>query len=324
MKVFITGATGFIGSHLAEEAIRRGWEVVTLVRNPDKLKWLKGLNVEIKKGDLFNIPPLPKDISVVFNVSGSTKETKRGEFMETNCYGVKSLLQSISKNIPDLKSFIHVSSLAAVGPSPINEPAKEDKKPSPISKYGRSKYCGEIEALSFSERMRIIIVRPPIIYGPRDRDLLPIYSMVKKGICFYLGGKERYFSLCYVKDLVRIICDLSLLNLSSGEIFNIAHPEILSWSGLMENLVETIKPMRFLKLRIPVPIVYPVALFSDIYNKISKKGFSFTFDKFREMKASHWICDTTKISNLIPDGFHYNFERGIKETIEWCKEIGWL
>jgi nucleoside-diphosphate-sugar epimerase len=324
MKVFITGATGFIGSHLAEEALRRGWEVVTLVRNPQNLKWLKGLNVEIKKGDLFNIPILPEDISVVFNVSGSTKETKKGEFMETNCYGVRSLLQSISKSIPNLKSFIHVSSLAAVGPSPLNEPAKEDRKPSPISKYGRSKYCGEIEALSFSDKMKIIIVRPPIIYGPRDRDLLPVYSMVKKGICFYLGGGERYFSLCYVKDLVKIICDLSLLNLPSGEILNISHPEILSWNRLMEILVDTIKPMRFLRLKIPVPLVYPVAFFSDTFNKISKKGFSFTFDKFREMKASHWICDTSKILSLIPDGFHYNFEKGIKETINWYKEIGWI
>lgn len=324
MKVFITGATGFIGSHLAEEALKRGWEVVTLVRNPDKLKWLKGLNVDIRKGDLFNIPPIPKDISIVFNVSGATKETKQGEFMETNCYGVKSLLHSISENIPDLRTFIHVSSLAAVGPSSINDPAREDKTPSPISEYGRSKYCGEIEALSFSDRMRIIIVRPPIIYGPRDTDLLPIYSMVKRGICFYLGGGERYFSLCYVKDLARIICDLSLLELPSGEILNVAHPEILSWSQLMKILIETIKPKKFIKFRIPIPFLYPVAHISDLYNKIWKKGFSFTFDKFREMKAFHWICDTGKISSIMRDGFHYNFENGIKETIQWCKERGWL
>ncbi len=323
MKVFIIGATGFIGSHLTEEALRRGWEVVTLVRNPDRLKWLKGLNVEIVQGDLFNVPPLPHDISVVFNVSGSTKETKRGEFMETNCYGVRSLLNSILKSNLNLKSFIHVSSLAAVGPSPFNEPAKEDKIPSPISKYGKSKYCGEIEALSFSDKLKIIIVRPPIIYGPRDRDLLPIYSLVKNGIGFNLGGKERYFSLCYVKDLVRVICDISLMDLPSGDILNVAHPEILSWGQLIGKLSEILKPKRFMRLKIPFPLVYPFAIFSDLFNKISKKGFSFTFDKFREMKAYHWICDTRKVLNLV-EGFHYEFDRGIRETIDWCKEKGWL
>lgn len=324
MKVFITGSTGFIGSHLAEEAIRRGWEVVSLVRNPSRLKWIKGLKVEIVKGDLFNIPPLPDDISVVFNVSGATKETRKGEFMETNCYGVRSLLESLSKTHPNLKCFIHVSSLAAVGPSSLNEPAKEEKVPAPISKYGRSKYCGELEALSFSKKFRVIIVRPPIIYGPRDIDLLPVYSLAKKGIGFYLGGKERYFSLCYVKDLVKAMCEISLLGLPSGEIINVAYPEILSWSQLMGKLVETLKPRRFLKMRVPVPLVYPVAVFSDAFNKIFKKGFSLTFDKFREMKASHWICDTEKISNLIPHIFQFDFERGIKETIDWCRKIGWL
>jgi nucleoside-diphosphate-sugar epimerase len=324
MKVFITGATGFIGSHLTEEAIKRGWEVVALVRNPDKLKWLKGLKVEIVKGDLFNLPPLPEDISIVFNVSGATKETKRGEFMETNCYGVRRLLENLTRKNLQLKSFIHISSLAAVGPSPLNEPAREDKLPAPISKYGKSKYCGEKEALSFSHKIRVIILRPPVIYGPRDRDLLPIYSLVKKGIGFQLGGEERYFSLCYVKDLARIICDVSLLNLPSGEILNVAHPEILSWSQLIEKIFEMLRPKRYLKLKIPLPFIYPVAFFSDILNKISKKGFPLTFDKFREMKASHWICNTEKISNLVPNGFNYNFEKGIGETIEWCKEIGWL
>ncbi len=324
MKVFITGATGFIGSHLAEEALRRGWEVVTLVRNPDRVKWLKGMNVEIVKGDLFSIPTLPQDISVVFNVSGSTKERRKGEFMETNCYGVRSLLNSILKNNLNLKSFIHVSSLASVGPSPLNEPAKEDRIPSPISKYGKSKYCGEIEALSFSDKLRIVIVRPPIIYGPRDRDLLPIYSLVKNGIGFCIGGEERYFSLCYVKDLVRIICDISILDLPSGEILNVAHPEILSWGELILNLYKVLRPKRFLKLKIPVPIVCLLAIFSEIFNRISKKGFSFTFDKFKEMKAYHWICDTEKILNLFPHGFHYNFDRGIRETIQWCKEMGWI
>lgn len=324
MKVFITGSTGFIGSHLTEEAIRRGWEVVALVRNPSRLKWIKGLKVEIVKGDLFNIPSLPDDISVVFNVSGATKETRKGEFMETNCYGVRSLLKSLLKTHPNLKCFIHVSSLAAVGPSSLNEPAKEEKVPAPISKYGRSKYCGELEALSFSEKFRVIILRPPIIYGPRDIDLLPVYSLAKKGIGFYLGGKERYFSLCYVKDLVKAMCEISLLGLPSGEIINVAHPEILSWDQLMGKLVMTLKPKRFFKMRVPVPLVYPLAIFSDAFNKIFRKGFSFTFDKFREMKASHWICDTEKISNILPDIFQFNFERGIEETIDWCRTIGWL
>lgn len=324
MKVFITGATGFIGSHLVEEALRRGWKVLTLVRNPERLKWIKGLDVEILKGDLFHIPELPPDITVVFNVSGVTKESRRGEFMETNCYGVRSLLQALKNSLPNLQGFIHVSSLAAVGPSMLKEPAKEDKTPSPVSNYGKSKYCGEIEALSFSKQIRVIIVRPPIIYGPRDRDLLPIYSLVKRGIGFYLDKGERYFSLCYVKDLVKVLCEIPFLELKSGEILNIAHPEILSWDQLMNKLYQILRPKRFIKLRIPAPFVYPVAILADAFNKISKKGFSFTLDKFREMRAYHWICNTEKILSLLPDGFQYDFDKGIKETIEWCRNNKWL
>ncbi|MGQ9618468.1 MAG: NAD-dependent epimerase/dehydratase family protein [Candidatus Aminicenantia bacterium] len=324
MKVLVVGATGFIGSHVVEECLRRGWDTYTLVRNPSNLKWIEGLNVKVIQGDLFNIPKLPEDISLVFNVSGATKETRKNEFILTNCKGVRSLLEYFSRKNFDLKFFVHVSSIASAGPSSLENPSNEEREPFPLSKYGRSKLCGEQVALSYSDHLKIIILRPPIIYGPRDRDLLPIYSLVKRGLGFYLGKKERYFSLCYVKDLAKIICDVSFLDLPSGEILNVANPEILSWSELIGIISKTLKTKRLFKIRFPVPILYPVAFFSEIINKLGGGRFPFTLDKFREVIAYHWVCDTKKICRLLPSAFQYNFERGMEETIDWYKNQGWL
>ena len=195
---------------------------------------VKRANIHLLNGNLLSIPALPPDIDYVFHVAGLTNSSDVADYYTVNQQGTASLFKSIhdQKILP--KKIICLSSLAAVGPSFDKKPIQESDVPHPITPYGKSKLMGELEALKFMEVYPIVILRAPAVFGPRDKDFLRYFNWIKRGALPAIGSKQRYMSLCYVKDLIRAFYLCSQKELESGEIFNIGDQNPCSYDEFGE------------------------------------------------------------------------------------------
>ena len=203
MKALVTGATGFIGSYLAEALLKRGYEVTCIARSTSSLRWIEHLDLKYIHCDLADVDRCADHVrgfDYIFHLAGRTKATKEEEFFTANAVCTGNLARVAAERNPGLSRFVYVSSLAAAGPSSSGMPLKEDCRPMPVSFYGKSKLEGEKSVLRFRHRIPVTIVRPPAVYGPRDNDFLVMFRMVKKGIFPYWG--KGLYSMLYVEDLV--------------------------------------------------------------------------------------------------------------------------
>ncbi len=320
MKVLITGGTGFIGSHLVESLLKENFEVYCTVRNPSKLRFLKGLNVKIIKADLSDKNSLKEidwQFDYIFNLSGITKAAHPEEFFQSNYMGTKNLIETVAEANPNLKRFVHVSSLAAVGPCREGKPVDENTEPAPVSEYGKSKLMGEKAVLFFKDKIPITIIRPPAVYGPRDSDFLSFFKMVKMGVVFYLT--EGLYSLVYVQDLVDGIILASRKNESLGETLFISDNKPYSTAEIVSSISEVLnkKP---LKLKIPLDIA---KLLIGIFQKFDKKSI-INNDKLKELAQCCWVCSSAKAEQLLGYKTKTNLKEGMEWTAKWYKEKQWL
>lgn len=323
MKALITGGTGFIGSHLTEYLLDKGVEVFALVRDQNNLKWLKGFDIHLLKGDLLSIPSLPADIDYVFHAAGLTKSSKISSYYTVNQQGTASLLKALDSQNIFPKRVIFFSSVAASGPSTNGKPVRESDPPRPITPYGKSKLMGEYEALKFKTVFPIVILRIAAAFGPRDRDFLAYFNIIKRGILASLGRKERLYSLCYIKDLVNALYLCTQKDLESGGIFNIAHPHPCSWDDIGKAAGKALRK-NLIKVKVPVPLVYIAALFSDLTGKITQTPTVMNRHKFKEMRQEGWVADTKKAEEKLSFCAQYSLEEAVQETIDWYIKNNWL
>jgi len=324
VKTFITGGTGFIGSHLINYLTnKKNTEIFALVRNLNKLKWLEGLNIHFLEGNLLSIPSLPSDIDIIFHIAGLTKTNKSGDYYTVNQQGTASLFQALLSQKVFPKKIICLSSIAASSPSFNGKPVKECSPPDPVTPYGKSKLQGEIEALKFKDKFSIVIIRVGAVFGPRDKDFLSYFKIINKGILPSVALKPRLLSFCYVKDLVKALDLCTQKNLESGEIINIANPTPYTWDEFGQAAgIALGKTLR--KIKFPLPFIYPVSLCSELAGKISRNPSILNRHKFREMKQQGWIVDTKKATEKLSFQPQYSLQKAVRETVDWYIEQGWL
>ena len=205
MKALVTGATGFIGSHLVEALLDKNVEVRCLVRPNSNRRWLEDREVEYCVGDCRDYDSLPAAVSgvdCVFHLAGVVRARKYQDYFLSNSTGTRNLLQACLQKNPGLDRFVLVSSQAAAGPSPDGQPLKESDAARPISAYGWSKLMAEKEVLEKKNDLPVVVVRPSPVYGPRDRDFHSLFKMIKLGLRPVIGREERYIHLTYVQDVV--------------------------------------------------------------------------------------------------------------------------
>ncbi len=324
MKVLVTGGTGFVGSHLVDRLLENpDAEVFALVRNPKKTRWLaRHDRVVIVEGDLSNVPPLATGIDVVYHSAGLTKTFKSSEYYTVNAAGTQSLLESLSAQ--GLRPrFIHLSSLAAAGPSSPGRPVREEDLPRPVSPYGKSKLEAEGKALAFKDMFFVTVLRIGAIYGPRDEDFLDYFRWVARGVLPLLGKGDKLLSVCYVGDVVDACIRAAEADVPSGEVFNIARQKPVSWLEFAEAAAGVLeKGVR--KLRIPVWVAFPAAWGSELAGRLLKKPKALNLDKFREMRASGWVADTGKAKTLLDFEARRSLEESLRTTLTWYRDNGLL
>jgi nucleoside-diphosphate-sugar epimerase len=317
----ITGATGFIGSHLAEKLRERGWTVTALVRNPAKLKFLEGAGVRLLAGDLENVRGLPDDIDVVFHLAGLTKALQTAAYYRINRDGTASFLDALTRR-GRAPRVVVLSSFAAGGPS-SGRPRREDERPAPVSHYGRSKLGGEMEALARKDVLPVAIVRVGPVYGPRDRDFLDYFKAVRRGLLPVFGRKRRPMTVCYVADLVEGLIAAARPGAPSGEIYNLGHPEPCTMEDLGRAAARTlgVRPRRIV---LPLPLIRAAAFFEEKRSALRRKPGAVHRDKVAEYRQPGWVADVAKAKARLSFQASTCLEDGIRETIRWYRKEGWL
>lgn len=324
MKILITGGTGFIGSHLIDHFLDcNDTEIFALVRDLNNLKWLNGLKINLLKGDLLNIPSIPPDIDYVFHVAGSTKAYKIADYYTVNQQGTASLFQAIQTQNIRPKRIVYLSSLAASGPCSDGTAVKEDSRPNPVSPYGKSKLEGETEALKYKDSFPLVIARISVVFGPRDKALIPYFKFIQKGILPSVGSKQKLVSLIYIKDLITALDRCLHKDLSNGEILHFANPAPSSWEELGRIAAEAME-IKLMNLKFPLPLAYLISCGAEVLGKIRRDPSILNRQKFEELRQDGWVADTKKAEEKLGFTPQYSLREAIHETIDWYMKENWL
>jgi dihydroflavonol-4-reductase len=323
-RVLVTGATGFIGSHLVDELLWKGYTVVALIRESSDQRWLRGKGLEYIYGDLLGKGKLPslKGFSHIFHLGGATKALRQRDFYRTNHEGTERLIAA-ARRIRGLKRFVYLSSQAAAGPSPPERGQTEEDPPCPVSPYGKSKLQGEEVVLDCRDKFHVTVLRPCAIYGPRDAYMFEYFKVISKGYIPLLGKEPIFLSFCYVEDLVHALMLSIQRDHPSGEVFFIADGEKYSLD-FFADVVSSAFGVKLRKIHIPIWAAWFYAAAADGWGFMRRRPASFHRGKCAEASQRNWVCDINKAKKKMGFRPRFRLEAGVKVTLQWYQEKGWL
>lgn len=328
-KVFITGASGFVGGFLVEEALSRGLQVYAAVRKSSNLQYLTDSRINFiyfnfeDKAEMASIFKTHKFDYVIHN-AGLTKTPNPDQYFKVNASYLEYMVEALigSNTIPS--KFTFISSLAAYGPAEYtkNGTVTEDSEPHPVTNYGRSKLAAE-KYLKENSKINYSIIRPTAVYGPREKDLFTVYELISKRLEMTVGLKDQQLTFIYVKDLVRVILDATLLDKKNVAYF-VTDLEIQTSTSYNRAIRSALGVKRSLKLRLPIPLVKVLGFISEKVGKLTNTYPALNIEKVNELEAKSWNCDTSSLVSDLNFSPRYNLERGLMESIEWYKKENWL
>ena len=324
-SILVTGANGFVGSRLCRTFLQHDYHVVASVRRTADLSLLDDLDVEFRYGDLSSVEgltPVVAGVDFVIHNAGVVKARRAETFFAVNDTGVKNVMEALQQRNPDVKKAILISSLAAAGPSADASPISEADEPRPITTYGKSKLAGERTALGYADRLHVVALRPPGIYGPGDKEIFSFFETVNKGIKPVVGDPDRKIQLVHVDDLCRAAVMAVEHNTVSGEAYFIAENRAYTMQELVTILAQA-SGKRGVWLKVPGSLFKLIAFFSEFAFRIVNATPMLTREKAGELLAS-WEIDTTKAKQTFGFESTIDFPQGARETFDWYRREGWL
>lgn len=322
----VTGASGFVGSHLVDYLLEKGDDVHCIVRKSSNLRWLDGKNVTIHDSGLFDkdgLKKILKDVDYLYHVAGVVKAKTEDGYFQGNVETTRNLLDAVVEVAPNIKRVLIVSSLTASGPSKIDSPVNEDTPTNPITTYGRSKVAQEELVQTYMDKLPITIVRPPAIFGERDTEIYLIFKTYKQGLMTLVGFNKKEVSLIYVKDLVDGIYLAATNEIAKGETYFISSKEFYNWPQIGE-VIHSGMGKGAITLRLPHAVIYIVAAVAQFFAMFSSKPATINLEKARDFVQEAWTCDTAKSQKDLGFVEKYSLEEGMKNTIDWYKKEKWL
>jgi nucleoside-diphosphate-sugar epimerase len=260
---------------------------------------------------------LPGVVTVI-HLAGVTKALTTAEFYSVNVRATEILARALAGRSVRL---VHVSSLAAIGPSNDGTPVTEDEPPHPLTHYGKSKL--EAERVVRNLAPEAVIVRPPVVYGPRDTDVFQLLKSVSQGLVLEISGGDRWFSSIYVDDLVDGLLAAAQYPRAAGRAYFLANPKPNTWTEL-SSAAAKVMSCRPRVLRVPVPAAHAVGYAAEMWSRVTRKPGVVTREKIGEARCRWWTCDTRRAAAEL--GFHAKtpLDAGLAITLAWYKEAGWL
>jgi len=327
MRVLVTGASGFLGSHIAEQLARQKHTVRVLLRRTSDRSFLRGFETEEALGDVTQPESLPAAVAgvdAVVHAAGLVKARSAAEFQAVNAGGTANLLSALN-TATDVRRFVLISSLAAHGPSPDGRPRRPDDPASPVSDYGRSKLMAEELVRSWAgEERPLTIIRPPAIYGPRDRATLPFFQLVRRRLAPLLGDGSNAISCIYAEDAARA----AALAAAAGEdapsaTYFLDDGSVYTWRDFLAAIEQAVGRKA---LRLPAPrwAFAAAAIVSEGYGRLLRRAVSFNRDKYVEMRQRYWVCSHEEIARDLGWQPQVSLNEGTALTAAWYRREGWL
>ncbi|QDG53130.1 NAD(P)-dependent oxidoreductase [Persicimonas caeni] len=326
MRVFVTGGTGFVGSHVVERLVDRGHDPLCLIRKTSNTAHLDELGVDTHVGSLADVQTMRaavEDADAVVHIAGVIKVREFDDFYTINGEATGELGRLAAEVNPDLERFVYVSSVSAQGPSDGPEPRPHDRTPQPVSHYGRSKLLGEERLEPLVDALPLTIFRPPPVYGPRDYEMLAAFQMAKYGIAPVYGDGEGYLSLIHVHDLARAIVKALEADHPSGSVFAIDDGEVHTWKTLTRDFGRAMgKEPRH--VCVPRVLFHAAGHVSEAFGRLTNRATIFNTDKVAEMAQGSWVCGSVQLRELLDWQPRWPIEKGARQTAEWYLEEGWI
>lgn len=327
MRVLLTGANGFVGSHILDRLLARQIPVTILLRSGSQRGFIADQlpRVTIRNGRLDDAAALAaalEDVTHVIHCAGATKALDAAGFFAANECGTRHLVEAVNRRAGQIQRVIHVSSLAAAGPATADRPKAEADEPQPVSDYGRSKLAAE-RVVREHCRVDWTIIRPPAVYGPRDREFLRLFQAVRAHLAPRFGGGRQQLTLVYVEDLVSVIETALTHPRASRELFFVGAHEVVTARELTEH-VATETRTRTLPLPLPNAVLWLACQWTGFVAQLTKKPNVLNAQKYAELKAAGWVCDVSKLKRTLECECRTTVREGLSKTHRWYQAQGWL
>lgn len=329
-NILITGASGFIGSFLVEEAIRRGYRVFAGIRASSSRKYLTDPAIHFLELDMSDAASMTQTLTdaattygafdYVVHAAGITKSLHLADYYEVNVASTGKLVRVLQETKLLKEKFVFVSSLASYGPGVGAEPIRSNSLPNPITAYGRSKRQAE-DLLYKQTDLPFLIINPTAVYGPRDKDFLFVLQTVQQKLELYVGSKEQLLSFVHVMDLVQAIflateSPLVQQNLLVSDLTNYSTAE-------MNRIIKQQLGVTTIAVTVPGWIAVTAAVLSEAVGNLRGKVPLLNRERLKEFRASNWAATCSELAQI---GYQpvFDLEKGLADTIAWYRGVGLL
>jgi len=323
-RVLITGASGFVGFHLIEAALKNNLEVFAAVRESSDVAQLKQFYIQYTYPNFENVDSLIKELeekqyTYIIHAAGTTKAKTAEAYNLVNADYTYNLALAITKANIRLKKFVFISSLAALGPAQLGEIIEDNKPHSPVSAYGLSKSFAE-QKLALLTSFPLITIRPTAVYGPRDKDIYILLKKISQGIEPYLGKIDQQLSFVYVKDLAAVTIQALFSNVTHNA-YNISDGNAYDRYELAD-LTKLILHKKTIKMHLPLLLVRILAnILAYLYGN-RKDTPALNPEKLGELTAPNWACSIEHAKTDLGYLPKYNLHLGLTETLKWYQKNG--
>ncbi len=317
-RALVTGANGFIGSHLVRRLLARGYEVSCLVRATSDVRSLSALPVRVFLGDVRLPPTLAEPVrhaDYVFHLAAELMALRREAFRDTNTLGTIHMLEAVLAHRPaTFQRFLYVSSQAAAGPAASTTPMTEMAPRRPISWYGESKSDAEAALDERAGGLPFTIVRPSSVYGERETDISRTYALVDSRLQPKLGVLPKYMVAVYVEDLVRGIVDAAESANSIGRTYYLNHRDVLSAADFIRGVARGMEKPFGLLFPVPLLLIQLAAPLAESVHRLTRGRPAMTRDKAREVSQRFWVADPSAAQRDFGWVAAHNLEEGMRPT----------
>jgi dihydroflavonol-4-reductase len=318
----VTGATGFIGSHLVEALVARGWRVRCLVRKSSVLKWIPTDDVTLINGDVAvpgeDLERAVRNVGVVFHLAGLTSATDDAAYTRINVEGTRNIAGAMRSAAPGAL-LVFCSSLAAAGPVKGKRPLNETDEPSPVSPYGHSKLAAE--RIVAESGLPNLTIRPPAVYGPRDTDILAAFKLAARGLALRVAPENQRLSLVHVEDLARgFVCAAEA---EGRGLYYMTDGMLHTWESIMEAIARVVRKTPRV-IAIPPGVARLIARAETLRASVLGSKPLLTTGRITELMQGDWSCDDTRARLDLDYESSISLPDGLKMTAEWYRANKWL